>query len=513
MEDDTRAIIVGVGRITRRGGGFSLVEMISSAADAALLDASSSSSSSSSAAAAALLASIDCVAVPGTFSSPSAGHLELDAALPGAVAARCGIANAPATRLLTSGCSGNAPQAFVSTLSAEIERGALRSALIAGGEALHSIHRGTVDASAWESEAQAAASGCGFGEAEACFGGGTDALFDMWSDLEQATGLGAITSCYALFETALRARCGRTLPEHARAMATFCAGLSDVAAAGAPHSWFDQVREPDELLGRDGAATKNRWVALPLRKMMCSMQSVDQSAALVLTSVGEARRLGIDASRWVYVRSGATVEEPRTLSHRPLDALHGSPAARTAFARALALASIHDRGPAVSALDAVDLYACFPVSAAIAARELGLDFDWRRDDGAKVSLLGVSFILFSMIWLGPRPGTVYGIPRTRMVTDICPWHWFYEFCFCVCMMIIFLGYDVPRRPRRQHGDAQHRGDGGAAARFPRRRDVARPCLRDGRRPLEALVRRLLARSSAARRAPLYGAQRNLGVQR
>ena len=72
MEDDTRAIIVGVGRITRRGGGFSLVEMISSAADAALLDASPSSSSSSAAAAAAAAASAASVASVGcSATSPS----------------------------------------------------------------------------------------------------------------------------------------------------------------------------------------------------------------------------------------------------------------------------------------------------------------------------------------------------------------------------------------------------------------------------------------------------------
>ena len=53
----------------------------------------------------------------------------------------------------------------------------------------------------------------------------------------------------------------------------------------------------------------NRYIGFPYTKFMNSMISVNQAAAVVLTSVANARRLGIDPSRWVYIHGIADAND------------------------------------------------------------------------------------------------------------------------------------------------------------------------------------------------------------
>ena len=108
-------------------------------------------------------------------------------------------------------------------------------------------------------------------------------------------------------------------------------------------------------------------VGFPYPKLMNSNNSVDQAAAILLTSAGTAAALGIPRDRWVFPIASADAEDP-PLSERA--DMHTSPGLRAAGGAALRLAGV-DAGN----LAHVDLYSCFPSAVQIAAAELGLPLD------------------------------------------------------------------------------------------------------------------------------------------
>jgi acetyl-CoA C-acetyltransferase len=109
-------------------------------------------------------------------------------------------------------------------------------------------------------------------------------------------------------------------------------------------------------------------ISWPYTKLMNSNNMVDQSAALILTSVEAATRLRIPTERWVYPYAGTDAHDTYAISERA--ELHRSPAIRIAGARALELA-----GLGIDDVDYVDLYSCFPSAVQVAAAELGLSVD------------------------------------------------------------------------------------------------------------------------------------------
>ena len=72
-------------------------------------------------------------------------------------------------------------------------------------------------------------------------------------------------------------------------LGALCAGLSAVAADN-PHAWFRQARSADEIAT---VSPSNRMIGFPYPKLMNAIIEVDQAAAVLMTSVGEARALGI----------------------------------------------------------------------------------------------------------------------------------------------------------------------------------------------------------------------------
>ncbi|MBT5811761.1 MAG: hypothetical protein HOI19_15425, partial [Rhodospirillaceae bacterium] len=112
----------------------------------------------------------------------------------------------------------------------------------------------------------------------------------------------------------------------------------------------------------------NRPVSYPYTKLMNSNNSVDQGAALILTSVGKARSLGIAEDRWVYPHAGTEAWDHLYVSER--DNLHSSPAIRFAAAKLFDLT-----GFGVADMDFIDLYSCFPAAVQVSANEIGIPQD------------------------------------------------------------------------------------------------------------------------------------------
>ena len=112
-------------------------------------------------------------------------------------------------------------------------------------------------------------------------------------------GIGVPVNTYPLFENAIRGELGRSVDEHLLAMGELFAPFTRVAAAN-PFALFGTVRSPQELAA---VSAENRMIGFPYPKWMNAMDGVDQGAAVVMTSVGRAKALGIDPARWgVFAR-------------------------------------------------------------------------------------------------------------------------------------------------------------------------------------------------------------------
>ncbi|RMD84924.1 MAG: acetyl-CoA acetyltransferase [Candidatus Dadabacteria bacterium] len=335
MHDSRVPVIVGVGQVTQRwcpdGPHHDALGLMTEAARRALADAASPR----------IGATIDVVAVVNTVT-----WSYRDA--PGQVCSRLGLE--PGRRIYT-GIGGNTPQFLVNRFAREIEAGQIRSALICGAEAGYSARK--------------VAAGADFGwpppgEPERIDG---DNRLGS-SDYEIAYDLVLPAFVYPFFETALRAAAGRSPADHTRFLGWLCSRMSAVAA-GHPYAWLQEPLTPEEIAT---VTDDNRMVGYPYTKRMNANMSVDQGAAIVVTSEGVAARLGIDRERWVYPMGGADLCDVWEFTRRPC--LHESPAIRAAIAAALEQA-----GVGLDAIDFFDFYSCFPSAVQIGLKAAGLPAD------------------------------------------------------------------------------------------------------------------------------------------
>ena len=100
--------------------------------------------------------------------------------------------------------------------------------------------------------------------------------------------------------------------------------------------------------------------------------NVDQSAAFIMTSEGDARALGIERSRWVYPMGGAELNNIWHVSQRPQ--LYDSPAITEASRLAL-----KQSGLSLSDIGIFDLYSCFPSAVEISRQAIGIKENDLRD--------------------------------------------------------------------------------------------------------------------------------------
>jgi acetyl-CoA C-acetyltransferase len=161
-------------------------------------------------------------------------------------------------------------------------------------------------------------------------------------------GLTGAPSQYALIENARRARLALTREKYAAAIGELFAPFTRVAAAN-PHAAAPVERSAAELVTPTPA---NRPIADPYTRYIVAREKVNQGAAVLMMSVGAARRLGVPADRWVFLHGQADLRE-RTLMDRA--DLSASPAAVMAAKHALELAGLR-----ADDLATIDLYSCFP---------------------------------------------------------------------------------------------------------------------------------------------------------
>jgi acetyl-CoA C-acetyltransferase len=256
---------------------------------------------------------------------------------------------------LYSPVGGNVPQSLVNQACLDIRRGRAGVVLLAGAETWRTRRGLKAKGSRLEWTVQ----GDSVPMAEVA---GDDVPMD--GDAETRIGLDRPAYVYPLFEQALRIANDESIEDHRRRVGELWARFNAVAV-GNPHAWIRKPATAEEIT-RPGP--QNRMISWPYTKLMNSNNMVDQGAALILTSVEQAKRLQIPAERWVYPQAGTDAHDTPAIADR--DVLHRSTAIRIAGARVLELADLR-----LDDVDYVDLYSCFPSAVQVAAAELGLAVD------------------------------------------------------------------------------------------------------------------------------------------
>jgi len=348
--DPNTPVLIGVGQVVSHWDGPDAasapdpISLCVAAAQAALADTGIGED---------LAQAIDVIAVVRTILDSVAGTrppFGRCANPPATVAARLGLT---VRRAIYSHVGGDQPQALVNEFAEAIFAGEAQAVLLTGAEATSAMktaarRRIKLD---WSHSADGEMEDRGLGK-------------PLLSAYEIANGLGHPTQTYPIFEQALRARLGMTPEAYRRMISELWAAFSEVAAAN-PHAQFPASRSADYL---STASSENYPVAEPYLKWHVAQDAVNQGAALIMTSVRQARALGVDPGKWIYLHGYAQGAD-RFVTERP--DLSRSLAMDLVLQRALGSA-----GKAPEALTHIDLYSCFPCAVLIAAECLGLD--WRR---------------------------------------------------------------------------------------------------------------------------------------
>jgi len=337
--DDRTPILVGCADVTDLTtpveAGRSPFDLIAQAAKLALADAGGSGL-------AGVIDVLSTVRLYGDTSPRFASKLGTSINPPRSIAQRLGITLA---RYVYSASGGNMPQYLVNHFAESIAQGDIRAAMITGGEALHTqqgVQRANLPV-CWAEEPD----------------GDCEMVGDSrraYSDIEDRHNMRFAIAIYPLFENAIRGARRRSISEHLQAMARLFARFAAVAAHN-PLAARRAGYSAERLATID---EENRWIGFPYTRLMNSNPYVDQSAALILTSVGMAQRLGISPAKWVYLHGCADCNDHWYVSER--QNLHSSPAIRAGARQALDMA-----GRTLADIRFFDLYSCFPSAVEIAS--------------------------------------------------------------------------------------------------------------------------------------------------
>ncbi|MEJ5979082.1 acetyl-CoA acetyltransferase [Novosphingobium sp. PS1R-30] len=325
MTDPTRIpVIVGIGEINDRPAleaeGLDSAELMAAAARAADADAGGD-----------WLGRCDWVAI-----TPQISFRQLD--VPSLLRGALGIA--PKTMFEAPSADGDSPVRHLNDAANAIGSGEAEICLLLGGEAVRTAAR------------RAAAAGGGGN----LFQGSLNAA----SELRRRYGLITPSEIYPFYENACRAAWGQSLAEGQAESGEIWSLMSKIAA-DAEGAWLKQPRSAAEITEW---SAENRPIAFPYSKLTVANSSVNQAAALIVTSLAKAWAAGFAEDRLVFVGAGASAHE----SDEPLARAEwtGTPSMDLVLDKVLAL-----NGLAADDLDHVELYSCFPCVPKMARRRLG----------------------------------------------------------------------------------------------------------------------------------------------
>lgn len=362
--DPAMPVLVGAGQTVVRSAvasgqvPHSPADLAGRAAQAALADAGGKPQ--------AIAQCIDVVAAIRLFSdsAPAFAHAFGGASnLPRAVARRIG---AEPVRAIYSSVGGQNPQRLVTELADLVHRGEARMALLCGAEAAAATRqaRRAGLTFSWDEEVP--------GQLEDRAEAGR-----LASGSEIAHGLAWPAQAYALIEQAQRHAAGQSAAQRREMMARLFAPFSAVAAANA-YAQFPVAHDAAFLAAPSQSNYPLNSVYL---RHMIAQDAVNQAAAVLLTSVGEARRLGIPPEKWMFLHGSGDADD--VIPSERAD-LSRSVAMEAALGQALDTAEL-----SAEQIDLIDIYSCFPCAVLAVVEALG--WDWRAPPCALTLTGGLPF--------------------------------------------------------------------------------------------------------------------------
>ena len=171
-------------------------------------------------------------------------------------------------------------------------------------------------------------------------------------------GLYMPVNVYGFFEAASAHKWGQTPQQAQEESANTWAKYAAVAARN-PYSWKTDILSAHDI---KTVTPKNRMIGGPYPKSMVANMNVNQSAAVLITSLATARANGIDDADCVFITGGAGANEPRNFLKRDQ---YSTCHAQEAVLKAMWSLGNHKLG-------ALELYSCFPCVPKMARRTLGL---------------------------------------------------------------------------------------------------------------------------------------------
>jgi acetyl-CoA C-acetyltransferase len=350
MADNNTPILVGIGQFAERLDapdyrGLSPVEVAVEAARAAFGDALSLEK---------IGPQVDLIATTRTFED-SAPHLAFPFGksnnYPRSICKHLGIDPAHA---IWEAAGGNTPQHLVNEIAEKIAAGEVKVALLAGAEAISTARHLQAEGKKvdWSETVD--------GQVEDRFGNAGG----MLSSHARKHGLMAAPPLYGFCENARRRNLKLSRADYALEMGRLFAPFTRIASTNPYSSMANRAYSAEELAT---VTEKNRLIADPYPRLLVSRDQVNQGAALILTSVGTARELGIPEANWLYLHGYADASE-RDLLERPDHAVAPS-------ARAAAQAALDAAGVRADDISFFDLYSCFPIAVSNVADYLGVKSD------------------------------------------------------------------------------------------------------------------------------------------
>lgn len=171
---------------------------------------------------------------------------------------------------------------------------------------------------------------------------------------------------FALMENLRAHQRGHDLAATEKAMAKLLASFSQVAAKN-PHAVRHQQLDEKAIASPDNG---NYALNIPYRKLQIAQDAVNQSSALLLTSVGHARKLGIDPAKWIFVQAYSEGQD-RCLTER-IDPAR-SQAMKTVLENVVEQSGFSPQDDKL-----IDIYSCFPSAVEAVCEVLDLPTDGSR---------------------------------------------------------------------------------------------------------------------------------------
>jgi acetyl-CoA C-acetyltransferase len=168
---------------------------------------------------------------------------------------------------------------------------------------------------------------------------------------------------YALLEQARRSRLGLSREAYRLLMGRLFAPFTRIAATHA-HAMSHEIHSAEELAT---VSEQNRLTSDPFPRRMVARDQVNQGAAVLMSSLRQARALGVAEDRFIFLHGGADATE-RPVMERP--DLSAGPASVLAAKHALAVA-----GRTIDEIDLFDFYSCFPIAVFNLLEGLGISMD------------------------------------------------------------------------------------------------------------------------------------------